>query len=66
MVLAFLTIVLWVLLYVGIAIITLLIAYYVISTAKTLKENSKQQTELLKEIKILLKKFLDEESDDIF
>lgn len=44
----------------------LFIAYYIVSTAITLKKNSKKQTELLQEIKGLLEKAANkEESDDV-
>lgn len=43
----------------GIAVVAILAAYYILSTAKTLRENSRQQTELLQEIKGLLEKAIE-------
>ena len=44
------------LLYGGIVVAVAFVIYYIISTAKTLKENSKKQTQLLEEIKESLQK----------
>ncbi len=66
MLLWFLVILIGFLLYGGTAVIALLVTYHIISTAKTLKQNSKQQTELLQEIKGLLEEVVKrEESDDV-
>ena len=54
------------LLYGSATVIVIFVVYYILSTAKTLKGNSKQQTELLREIKGLLEETAKrEESDDV-
>ncbi|MFQ5799684.1 MAG: hypothetical protein ACE5H0_13470 [Bacteroidota bacterium] len=55
-----------ILVYGGIIGFALFVVYHLVSAAKTLKEHSKRQTELLREIKGLLEKVANREgSDDV-
>ena len=63
---ALVAVIVGILIYAGLIVGLCLLAYYFVTTVRTLKQNSQQQTELLQEIKRLLEKTEErEESDDV-